>query len=212
MEAQEAFFAKHPDETRNVMRLLLGDIKGKFMFDAGCGYGTDVAHYTIRGAKVWGGDDSKAMIDLAKENHPEISNLFWQETFDDIRLPDCSVDVITSRYALQHQKRIDDAYREFRRVLRPGGEMVLLVAHPLEQLMLKEDKKYHTKEQVSVKIYGELTVVHDFSHTIEEYLSPFMLENFELLHFSEQPADVAAHENEFEDVPDWMLMKWRKKG
>jgi len=211
MEAQERFYARRPDESRIAIGHLLGDIRGKVMLDAGCGYGKDVAHYSSRGAKVWGSDASAAMIALAQENYPEIANIFWQETFDNIRLPDQSVDIITSRYALQHQERIDDAYREFHRVLKQGGEMVILVPHPIQQLFAKEDKRYHTKEEITVKIYDELSVVHDFTHTVEEYLSAFMLEHFELLHFSEQEAASGTHEHEYEGLPDWMLMKWRKR-
>lgn len=211
MEAQERFYADRPDESRLALERLLGNIKGKNILDAGCGYGKDVAHYIRRGAKAWGGDASEHMIALAKKKHPEIAQFFWHETFDDIRMPDSSLDLITSRYALQHQEKIDDAYREFHRVLKPGGSAIILVPHPIQQLFAKEERIYHKKEEITVKIYDELSVVHDFTHTVEEYLSAFMISHFELLHFSEQEATSGTHEHEFEGLPDWMLMKWRKK-
>jgi 2-polyprenyl-3-methyl-5-hydroxy-6-metoxy-1,4-benzoquinol methylase len=45
----------------------VGNINGKCLLDIGCGAGVHAKKYLAKGAKVWGIDISKTMIELAKK-------------------------------------------------------------------------------------------------------------------------------------------------
>ena len=54
-----------------------------------------------------------------------------QLDLQDIDLPDASLDVVLSSHVLEHVPDTDAALRELRRVLRPGGSLILLL--PMQQ-------------------------------------------------------------------------------
>jgi demethylmenaquinone methyltransferase/2-methoxy-6-polyprenyl-1,4-benzoquinol methylase len=60
---------------------------------------------------------------------------------EDIPFPDASFDFVSMGYALRHISDLADAFREFHRVLRPGGKLCILEitrpANPLLGLLLK---------------------------------------------------------------------------
>jgi demethylmenaquinone methyltransferase/2-methoxy-6-polyprenyl-1,4-benzoquinol methylase len=55
---------------------------------------------------------------------------------EDIPCPDASVDFLSMGYALRHISDIARAFREFRRVLRPGGRLCLLEITPPDSRLL----------------------------------------------------------------------------
>lgn len=70
-------------------------------------------------------------IDLAISEHQILHTLARDRTINfalavatDIPLPDDSVDVVAATEVFEHIPRIDDAMRDIRRVLRPGGKVL----------------------------------------------------------------------------------------
>ncbi len=96
--------------------------------DVGCGEGTHAfrlaAHF---GLQVIGFDPVQRHLDLAREarrSEPDVvaSRVsFERGTADRIPLRDASVDLVWCRDTLAHVPSLASAYREFARVLRPGG-------------------------------------------------------------------------------------------
>ena len=64
------------------------------------------------------------MLSVAKRKMPQIA--FVQASADDLPLEDNSVDIISISYGIRNVVNREEAIREFRRVLKPGGLLVIL--------------------------------------------------------------------------------------
>jgi len=126
--AEDGFHNAHYD--RPACLSLLGDVAGKRVLDAACGPGLYAAELIRRGADVVGFDQSPRMVEISRGRaaggdfrvHDLADPIGW--------LPDASVDLVLFALALEY---LDDrlaALREFRRVLRPDGALVLSRLHP----------------------------------------------------------------------------------
>lgn len=93
--------------------------------ELGCGPGRTTAHLRALGLDVFGIDLSPAMIGLARQNHPDIR--FEVGSMDALDLADGKLSGIVSWYSVIHTPPQDlPAYfTEFRRVLAPGGHLLL---------------------------------------------------------------------------------------
>ena len=109
------------------------------ILDAGCGSGRDSATLTNLGAEVTGIDLSRGLIDIAKHKRPGIT--FIEGSFLDIPYENETFDGVWSHASVVHLDTIEDVKRalnEFHRVLKPGGQLYLLV------------KKQTSKEKTAV--------------------------------------------------------------
>jgi SAM-dependent methyltransferase len=126
--ARDGFFNAHYD--RPACLDLLGDVAGKHILDAACGPGLYAQELARRGALVTGFDQSPRMVELSRSRVPE-AEFRVHDLGDPIGwLPDASVDLVLCALAIEY---VDDrvaALRELRRVLRPGGALVLSRLHP----------------------------------------------------------------------------------
>ena len=109
---------------------LLGDVAGTTVLDAACGPGLYAEELHARGAEVLGFDQSPRMAELAQQRvpagrfrtHDLSAPLDW--------LADDSVDLVLFALALEYVDDRVGALREFRRVLRADGALVLSRQHP----------------------------------------------------------------------------------
>lgn len=126
--AQAGLFNAHYD--RPTCLGLLGDVDGAMILDAACGPGLYAHELTVRGAHVVGFDQSPRMVELAQQRVPT-GTFRTHDLADPLDwLGDHTVDHVLFALALEY---VDDriaALREFRRVLRPGGALVLSRLHP----------------------------------------------------------------------------------
>jgi len=100
-------------------------VKGKAVLDAACGEGYGSALLATTAAAVTGVDRSADAIRHASERYPA-KNLHFQAA-DCLELPfaTASFDCVVSFETLEHLADHDGLLREFRRVLRPGGFLLL---------------------------------------------------------------------------------------
>jgi SAM-dependent methyltransferase len=121
--ARDGLYNAHYD--RPACLALLGDVTGKRVLDAACGPGLYAEELLRRGAHVVGFDQSPRMVDICRSRagpgefrvHDLGDPISW--------LPDASVDLALCALAIEY---VDDrvaALSELRRVLRPGGALVL---------------------------------------------------------------------------------------
>jgi ubiquinone/menaquinone biosynthesis C-methylase UbiE len=95
--------------------------------DAACGTGRFAARLAARGHHVVGVDSSQAMLDVARTKVPDAD--FHLGDLDALPVSDASVDLIVCALALTHVPDLGPVMREFARVLRPGGHVVISDVH-----------------------------------------------------------------------------------
>ena len=126
--ARDGLYNAHYD--RPTCLALLGDVAGKRVLDAACGPGLYAEELLRRGARVVGFDQSRRMVDICR-NRAGQGEFRVHDLGDPIGwLPDASVDLALCALAIEY---VDDrvaALSELRRVLRPGGALVLSRQHP----------------------------------------------------------------------------------
>jgi len=93
--------------------------------DVGCGPGHVSAHLQKLGVEAFGVDLSPAMIDIARRDHPGLR--FEVDSMTDLQLADTSVAALLAFWSLIHipDDEIPAVLGHFRRVLRPGGPLLL---------------------------------------------------------------------------------------
>ena len=108
------------------------------VLDLGCGPGHVTKYLRERGASVAGVDLSPEMIAVARERSPEID--FHVGDMLALDVSDASLAGVVAFYAIVHfdEPQLDAAFREMRRVLRPGG-WALLSFHIGEEVVSVND-------------------------------------------------------------------------
>jgi SAM-dependent methyltransferase len=91
----------------------------------GCGPGQVTARLHELGVDAFGIDLSPAMIDVARRDHPGLR--FEVGSMTDLRLADASVAGLLAFWSLIHipDETVPSVFGHFRRVLRPGGPLLL---------------------------------------------------------------------------------------
>ncbi|MFG3167914.1 class I SAM-dependent DNA methyltransferase [Streptomyces sp. NPDC048200] len=93
--------------------------------DVGCGPGHVTAHLRDLGVDAFGIDLSSAMVDVARREQPRLR--FEVGSMTDLELADASVVGLLAFWSLIHvpDEAVPTVFGHFRRVLRPGGPLLL---------------------------------------------------------------------------------------
>jgi ubiquinone/menaquinone biosynthesis C-methylase UbiE len=102
----------------------LGDVRGKFLLDLGCGAGENSVYFANRGANCVASDYSPGMVDvalkLAAANQVQIEGKVINAMAIDF--PDNTFDIVYAANLLHHIPDPTQVIREMHRVLKPGGK------------------------------------------------------------------------------------------
>jgi ubiquinone/menaquinone biosynthesis C-methylase UbiE len=116
---------------RPAMLELAGDVTGRRILDAGCGSGPLFAALRDRGAIVTGFDSSTAMLELARRRLGPDAVLHVADLGSPLPFPDGAFDDVVASLVLHYLEDWTAPLAELRRVLKPGGRLILSVMHPL---------------------------------------------------------------------------------
>lgn len=111
------------DLEQPVVHEILDSLPVGVALDAACGTGRHAAYLASLGHEVIGVDSSAEMLDRARANVPAAQ--FYEADLHALPLPDDHVDLVVCGLALMHVPDLDPVLREFVRVLRPGGNLVI---------------------------------------------------------------------------------------
>lgn len=106
---------------------LMGDVLGKTVLDLGCGSGENTVPLLARGAHVIALDISQELAALARkrvELSPYTCPPLLVASAYDVPLPDNSIDLILCA-SVVHHLNIPRAMQEMRRLLKPGGAVIM---------------------------------------------------------------------------------------
>jgi SAM-dependent methyltransferase len=164
---------------------LLPDVKGKRVFDAGCGPGVYSEWLVEHGAaEVVAVDASPKMVDLAKKRlgnkavvrQANLAEPLWF-------LESLSVDLVLSPLVLDYVEDWRSTFAEVYRILRPGGHFVFSITHPFFDYIYFKSNNYFQTELVGVEWRGfESVRVHmpSFRRPLSEVINPLIEAGFRL--------------------------------
>jgi SAM-dependent methyltransferase len=115
---------------RPAILALAGDVTGRRILDAGCGAGPLFAALRDRGAIVTGFDASTGMIAVARRRLGDGADLQVADLGSPLPFPDDAFDDVIASLVLHYLEDWGPVLAEFRRVLKPGGRVIVAVDHP----------------------------------------------------------------------------------
>ena len=131
--------------------------KSAHILDAGCGTGRFISYFIRKGYKVTGIDGSKAMIDIAVRENPNVD--LYVMDMRTLSFPDDQFDGIWNSGCILHleEEGVKATFKESKRVLKRGGIFFISTRTGDEKLSTVEDSKeggqiivnYHTTEKLT---------------------------------------------------------------
>ena len=165
--------------------------------DVACGTG-DMMNYWNKQAKksntdvkkIIGVDPSVGMVDVGKEKFPNFEFIISEAT--SLPLENESVDILSISYGIRNVVKREEAFREFARVIKPGGYVVILE-------FTKDDKKgllFGIKDFYMNKVLPKIGGFISKNREAYEYL-PNSIEGFLTSNMLRSELDSAGFTTEF---------------
>ncbi len=121
---------------------LAGDVADRSILDAGCGAGPLAAALRERGAQVTGFDSSPAMVALAQRRLGTDTRVLVADLAEPLPFGTGEFDDVVASLVLHYLEDWSGPLAELRRVLRPGGRLILSVNHPVIRPVVYPDEDY----------------------------------------------------------------------
>ena len=118
---------------RPAILALAGDVAGRRILDAGCSSGPLMAALRDQGAIVTGFDKSAGMLELARRRLGDDADLQVADLGSPLPFPDGAFDDVIASLVLHYLEDWGPALTELRRVLKPGGRLIVSVDHPFAE-------------------------------------------------------------------------------
>ena len=174
---------------RPAMLELAGDVDGHRVLDAGCGPGLLAAALRAKSAKVTGFDASPAMVDLARSRLGEDAAIHVADLAEPLPFDDAEFDDVVASLVLHYLSDWTAPLAEMRRVLRPGGRLLLSVNHPAIFKLANPDADYFAVTEWSDEytFNGETAVLTYWHRPLHAMTSAFADAGFRIAVISEPP-------------------------
>ncbi|MFI6177250.1 class I SAM-dependent methyltransferase [Nonomuraea sp. NPDC051191] len=194
---------------RPAMLELAGDVTGRRVLDAGCGSGPLFAELRDRGAVVTGVDASAGMLELARRRLGADADLRVADLGSPLPLPDGEFDDVIASLVLHYLEDWGPALAELRRVLKPGGRLLVSVDHPFVITLVKHmagerPVYFGTRDRVEEWTMGGQTARMRFwDRPLHAMSEAFTEAGFRISVISEPPAAPEARElfpEEFREI------------
>ena len=129
---QEGLDPYRTELTNDLVLRAIRPFPGLRVLDAGCGEGY-ISRATAREGAIALGVDAcdeliQAAITTARAENLPIE--YFTADVKNLPLEDSSVDVVVCNHLVNDLQELKPAFQEFRRVLSPGGRLVILMLHP----------------------------------------------------------------------------------
>ncbi|HEV8685973.1 MAG TPA: methyltransferase domain-containing protein [Gaiellaceae bacterium] len=109
---------------------------GAVALDAGCGRTTRLRDYRDRIIRLVGLDGDEA----AGRENPFLDEFVVADLDERLPFDDASFDLVYANFVVEHLGKPEHAFTEWRRILRPGGHLVLLTSNRANPLMALADR------------------------------------------------------------------------
>jgi ubiquinone/menaquinone biosynthesis C-methylase UbiE len=134
---------------RPAMLDLAGDVAGRRILDVGCGAGPLLEALRDRGAIVTGFDPSAKMLELARQRLGDGVALQQADLTCPLPFPDGAFDDVIACLVLHYLQDWTAPLADLRRVLAPGGRLIVAVNHPFIYKLAYPDADYFATREFS---------------------------------------------------------------
>ncbi|SDK39836.1 Methyltransferase domain-containing protein [Lentzea albidocapillata subsp. violacea] len=175
---------------------LAGDVAGRRILDAGCGSGAVSAALRDRGGIVVGFDRSTKMVELARQRLGADTDLRVADITGPLPYPDGAFDDVVAALVLHYLEDWTAPLGELRRVLKPGGRLIVVVNHPILLKMVHREADYFatTKWSDEYNFNGQKAVLTYWHRPLHAMTDAFTAAGFRTAVISEPPPAPEAHE------------------
>ena len=183
--------------TRPAILDLAGDVAGRRILDVGCGAGPLLEALRDRGAIVTGIDPSAKMLELARRRLDEGVTLNQGALGSDpLPYPDATFDDAIACLVLHYLQDWTAPLAELRRVLVPGGRLIVAVNHPFVYKLLYPDASYSLIAEYSedYTFSGKSAVLTYWHRPLHAMTAAFTAAGFRISVISEPPPAPGARE------------------
>lgn len=217
------FFAGHAGTSpynaytdRPAMLGLAGDVSGARILDAGCGAGHYAAELSARGARVVGIDGSAALLRHARARVDGQVELLLHDLEEPLGFAaDASFDGVLCALVLHHVRNRERLLGEFRRVLRPGGWLLVSITHPTADWRYFGGS-YYSHDWVDLPLGRSGFSIHYQRMPVETFLGELLGAGFVLERLAEpcpvddlREIDQAAYER-LRQAPSFLAVRLRR--
>ncbi len=178
---------------RPAMLALAGEVAGRRILDAGCGSGPLFEALRDRGAIVTGIDKSAGMVEQARRRLGGDADLGVAELGGPLPFPDGTFDDVTASLVLHYLQDWGPVLAELRRVLKPGGRLIVSVDHPFAENLwhreagLKPDYFATYNYTVEWTAGGQSAVLRFWHRPLHAMTDAFTAAGFRITVISEPP-------------------------
>jgi ubiquinone/menaquinone biosynthesis C-methylase UbiE len=142
--------------------------KGRAVLEIGCGLGTDLLQFARAGAHVTGVDLTPRAVELTSRRFDVygVEGRFQVEDAEELSFLDDTFDLVYSNGVLHHTPNTQKAVDEIRRVLKPGGRVIVMLYHKhsynywVNICLLRRLAFALIRRGVSVQMLAALTGIH----------------------------------------------------
>lgn len=152
-------------------------LDNKSILDAGCG-GGDVSQFLIknsRGSTIVGCDQSDIRVAHAKKKNP--SGRFFSSPLEKIDALDDSFDLVVCRYVFEYLENPIQVLKEFQRVTKKGGEIVVIDIDGVFKNLYTENPSFNENLE---KIVSKINVDLEAGRKIPSFYKRSGLDDFEV--------------------------------
>jgi SAM-dependent methyltransferase len=157
---------------RPAMLDLAGDVAGRSILDAGCGAGPLSAALRDRGAQITAFDSSPGMVALAQKRLGT-DTVLLADLAEPLPFSTGEFDDVVASLVLHYLEDWSGPLAELRRVLKPGGRLILSVNHPIiREVVYPKDDYFETSPYTEDYTFdgheASLTFVHRPLHAMSD--------------------------------------------
>ncbi|NUW36332.1 methyltransferase domain-containing protein [Nonomuraea sp. SMC257] len=194
---------------RPAMLELAGDVTGRRILDAGCGSGPLFAELRDRGAVVTGIDASAGILEKARQRLGADADLRVADLAGPLPFPDDTFDDVIASLVLHYLEDWGPTLAELRRVLRPGGRLLISIDHPFSVVLFqhmagKKPQYFETRNRIEEWTMGGQTAQLSFwNRPLHAMTEAFTAAGFRISVISEPPFVPEAREvfpEEFREI------------
>lgn len=161
---------------RPALLSLAPDMAGRLVLDAGCGPGAYMEALLDLGADVAGFDASPRMIGHAKARLGRGAKVLRADLSRALPFADLAFDGVLAALSLDGVEDWNRVFREFRRVLKPGGWVLFSAGHPSFDAQYFDTEAYFSIERVECDWtgFGETVRMPSYRRSIQEFFMPII--------------------------------------